>query len=107
MHLQPAERRKLLEFVCSFVWTDLKVTQTERDFVMRTAGRLGATAEDVAQVERWLQVPPPADAVDPTQVPRAHRQLFLQAADAAISADHRVVPAEREALALFRELLRD
>lgn len=107
MQLTPAERRQLLEFVCSFVWTDLKVTQAERDFVMRTAGRLGATTEEVREVEQWLRVPPPADAVDPSRVPRAHRQLFLQAADAAISADGRVVPAERDALALFADLLRD
>jgi len=35
----------------------------------------------------------------------AHRQVFLQAAELAIKADGRVVPAERDQIALFRHLL--
>jgi hypothetical protein len=105
MKIDPAARMNLMRFVCSFVWTDLKVAQAERDLVMRIAGRLGLGNDEVKQVAAWLKVPPPADDIDPTTVPIAHRQLFLQAAELAVQADGRVVPAEREALALFRDLV--
>ncbi|MBM4061957.1 MAG: TerB family tellurite resistance protein [Planctomycetes bacterium] len=106
MKLSPAERMNLLKFVCSFAWTDLRVAQAERDLVMRIAGRLNLTDAEVKRVAEWLRVPPRADEVDPSSVPKDHRQLFLQAAELAIQADGRVVPAERDALALFRNLLR-
>src|ERR1051325_3218141 len=107
MKLDPKARMALLEFVCSFAWTDLKVQQQERDLVMRIAGRLGITGAELRQVEQWLKSPPPADDVDPTRIPKAHRELFLYAAEAAVKADGRVVPAERDQLAVFRDLLGD
>lgn len=106
MKLSPAERMNLLKFVCSFAWTDLRVAQAERDLVMRIAGHLKLTDAEVQRVAEWLRVPPRADDIDPSSVPKEHRQLFLQAAELAIQADGRVVPAERDALALFRNLLR-
>ena len=105
MKMTSAERMNLMRFVCSFVWTDLKVAQQERDLVMRIAGRLGLTEPESKQVAQWLQSPPNVEEVDPTGVPAAHRKLFLQAAELAIKADGRVVPAERDSLALFRSLL--
>ncbi len=95
----------LMKFVCSFAWTDLKVTQAERDMVMRISGRLGLNNDETAQVQRWLEVPPAPDDVDPTLVPPEHRQAFLSALEATAHADGAVPPAERETLALFRELL--
>jgi len=105
MKMTPADRMNLMRFVCSFVWTDLKVAQTERDLVMRIAGRMALTEDELKQVAQWLQVPPNVEEVDPSAVPQAHRQLFLQAAELAVKADGRVVPAERDSLALFRALL--
>lgn len=105
MEMTVAERMDLLRFVCSFVWTDLKVTQAERDLVMRICGRLALHDREVAQVKQWLAVPPPPESVDPTQVPKAHRQMFLRAAELAAQADGHVAPAESEALATFRELI--
>lgn len=107
MKLDPAARMDLLKFVCSFAWTDLRVTQQERDLVMRIVGRMGLGDDEAKQVAAWLKVPPPIDEIDPGMVPRAHRQLFLQAAELAIKADGRVVPAERDQLAVFRQLLAD
>ncbi len=107
MNLDAEARQNLMKFVCSFAWTDLKVQQAERDLVMRMAGHLGLTEPEVAQVRAWLEVPPDADDVDPALVPRAHRELFLSVAEMMSKADGRVVPAERDALLLFRDLLRD
>jgi tellurite resistance protein len=105
MHLDRAQKLKLLEFVCSFAWTDLKVQQPERDMVMRIAGQLGLDDAGVQQVQGWLASPPPAEEVDPTRIPREHRQLFMDAALAVAQADGKIVPAERDQLALFRDLL--
>ena len=105
MKLSVAERLNLLKFVCSFVWTDLKVAQAERGLVMRIAGRMALTDAETKQVASWLQVPPDVEEIDPSAVPKEHRQLFLQAAELAIKADGRVVPAERDSMALFRDLL--
>lgn len=107
MKLSVAERLNLLKFVCSFVWTDLKVAQAERDLVMRIVGHLKLTEAESQQVTAWLKVPPPIDEIDPSSVPKEHRELFLQAAEMAVKADGRVVPAERDAMALFRDLLAD
>ena len=105
MKLDTAARLNLMRLVCSFVWTDLKVHQQERDLVMRIAGRMALTDAETKQVASWLQVPPDVEEIDPSAVPKEHRQLFLQAAELAIKADGRVVPAERDSMALFRDLL--
>ena len=105
MKLDSKARMHLLKFVCSFAWTDLQVHQFERDLVMRIVGRLNLSDAETHQVAEWLEVPPRADEVDPTTVPFEHREMFLQAAELTIKADGRVVPAERDHLALFRHLL--
>ncbi len=107
MKLDGQARMNLMKFVCSFVWTDLRVQQAERDLVMRIAGHLGLDEDEVDQVKQWLQVPPAVDEVDPAMVPREHRELFFSAAELVAKADGRVVPAERDALELFRDLLAD
>lgn len=104
MNLSTAERMNLMKFVCSFAWTDLKVTQLERDLVMRIAGRLSLTEGEAQQIAAWLDLPPDADEIDPTDVPIAHRQLFYTIAEMVVKSDG-VVPAERDALTLFRDLL--
>lgn len=106
MQLDRKDSLRLLKFVCTFAWTDLQVQPQERDLVMRIAGRLGVTGKDLAQVQQWLAMPPKADEVDPASVPKQHRELFVHAAEWAIKADGKVVPAERDAMQLFRALLR-
>jgi uncharacterized tellurite resistance protein B-like protein len=107
MQLDPKARMALLKFVCSFAWTDLKVQQKERDLVMRIAGKFSLAPGELKQVEQWLKVPPRADDVDPTAIPKAHRQVFLDAAMAMIAADGKVVPAERDQWNVFADLLAD
>jgi len=53
-----------------------------------------------------LEVPPPPEEVDPTDIPREHRQLFLDTIRDVITADGEVARDEWENLALFEQLLR-
>ncbi|MEQ1634766.1 MAG: TerB family tellurite resistance protein [Planctomycetota bacterium] len=107
MQLDTTAKMRLLEFVCSFAWTDLEVQQAERDLIMLVVGRMGLGAREAAVVKGWLALPPPAEDVDPTAIPSEHREAFFEAAVAVARADGRVVPAERDQLALFRDLLQD
>ena len=61
--------------------------------------------EDRAKVEGWLRSPPPAEDVDPTRVPRAHREFLLDAAKAVFAADGVIDPKERESFELLEQLL--
>ena len=98
------ERLRLLEFVCSFAWVDLEVRPEERKFVMRMVEKLGLQ-EDKAQIERWLQRPPPPEEVDPTRIPHAHRALFLKAATDTFTADKNFDETEQEYFELLEQLL--
>jgi hypothetical protein len=99
------DRMRLMKFVCSFAWADLEVRPEERAFVAGLIERLGLDDEEVGRVTGWLQTPPPPDAIDPTDVPREHRQVFLDAVQGVVAADGHVAPEERENLDLFRDLL--
>lgn len=103
--LTKKERMLLLEFVCAFAWADLEVRKEERELIARLVRRLELGEDEVAKVDQWLRVPPRAEDVDPNRVPRAHRQIFIDAARAMIEADGRIDPAERENLELFKALI--
>ena len=98
------ERLRLMKFVCSFAWADLEIQSEERDFVSRMIDRLDLQ-EDKAQVEYWLKHPPAPEEVDPTEIPRQHRQLFLDAVTGVISADNVIDSNESELMSLFEQLL--
>jgi uncharacterized tellurite resistance protein B-like protein len=99
------ERLRLMKFVCSLAWADLEVQREERAFVRRMVSRLGLDREEIAQVESWLQVPPAIDDVDPTEIPRAHRKLFLDTLRELVLADGSVDEQEQASLALLEDLL--
>ncbi len=62
--------------------------------------------EERAQVERWLEVPPPPERLDPGEIPREHRQLFIDTVREVIAADKVFDPEEKVTLELFEQLLR-
>lgn len=62
--------------------------------------------DEADQVRGWVEVPPRADEVDPTDIPARHRELFLDAIRETIEADGVIVPEEREAFQLLEELMR-
>ena len=104
--LDREDRLQLMRFVCSFAWADLEVTDGERDFVIRLVDKLELDHEERKQVAQWLEVPPPADDLDPADVPREHRQLFLDAARAMILSNGRLGDVEAENLVILDQLLR-
>ena len=104
--LDHEDRLRLMKFVCSFAWADLEVRDEERQFVRRLMKRLELSPAEKKQVEAWLEVPPPPEELDPAEVPRAHRQLFVDTAKAMIASDGVIAANEREALDLLEMLLR-
>ena len=103
--LSAKDRLRLMKFVCSFVWADLEVHSSERKFVQKMIKKLRLDEAEAAQVKGWLTVPPPPEEVDPTQIPKEHRQMFLDTIRDVITADGQVAPDEWENLALFEQLL--
>ncbi len=99
-------RLRLLRFVCSFAWADLEVTPGERSAVQALVKRLRLTAAERRQVSGWLELPPPADDVDPNEIPPGQRQLFLDEVRHVVAADGSLSGEEQASLALFERLLR-
>jgi uncharacterized tellurite resistance protein B-like protein len=104
--LDREERLQLMRFVCSFAWADLEVTDREREFIVRMVDRLGLNDDERNQVDQWLELPPHPDELDPEDVPREHRKLFLDAARAMILSDGEVDEVEAENLIILDQLLR-
>jgi hypothetical protein len=104
--LNQTDRMRLMRFVCSFAWADLEVNDKERALVKRMVRTLRLDAEEKKKVEGWLESPPRPEEIDPTSVPRHHRELFVDAAKAMIVADGMVTPEEVEELRLFVALVK-
>jgi uncharacterized membrane protein YebE (DUF533 family) len=104
--LNREDRLQLMRFVCSFAWADLEVSDREREFIVKMVIRLGLNEEEQDQVAQWLEVPPRADDLDPADIPREHRKLFLDAARAMILSDGTIEEEEAENLIIFDQLLR-
>ncbi len=99
------DRLRLVKFVCSFAWADLEIRPEERIFVDHIVRSLELNAEDQSKVAGWMKIPPSPESIDPTQIPLAQRQLFIDSIEGVITADGEVAPEERENLALLKELL--
>ncbi len=103
--LDPDERLRLVRFVCSFAWADLEVVDAERKVILELVRQLELDDEEQRQVDEWLRYPPVADALDPQDIPREHRALFLAAAKQMVAADGAISEDERESYALLEALL--
>lgn len=103
--LDREDRLRLMRFICSFAWADLEIRPEEKDLIVRMVDRLDLDDEDREQVAEWLQVPPRPDDVDPADIPREHRRLFLDAARAMILSDGNVEDIEAENLIILEQLL--
>src|SRR5215471_12361920 len=98
------DRLRLMKFLCSFAWADLRVHDKEKAFIRKMVKKLSLDDGEAAAVEGWLKVPPPADEVDPQDIPAEHKKLFLESVRAIVLADGEVDPNERESLTLLEEL---
>ena len=67
--LDREDRLRLMKFVVSFAWADLRIADQERSFVRRMMGRLKLDKDEAKQVEAWLVLPPRPEEVDPNDVP--------------------------------------
>ena len=103
--LNRADQLRLLKFICSFAWADLKIRPEERSFVEHLVRKIGLDAQERAEVEAWLQAPPRPETIDPTSIPSNQRKLFLENIDAVIRSDGEISPEERENFELFKNLL--
>jgi uncharacterized tellurite resistance protein B-like protein len=100
------DRLRLMKFLCSFAWADLRVHEKEKAFIRKMVKKLSLDEAEAASVEGWLKVPPPADEVDPQDIPPEHKKIFLESARAIVLADGEVDPNEKINLSLLEELLR-
>lgn len=103
--LNREDRLSLMRFVCSFAWADFEIQDEERTFIGKLINALELDPEEKAQVVEWLKVPPMPEEVDPTQIPRKHREVFLDTIKAVVMSDGVLDPDEEENLKLFVELL--
>jgi uncharacterized tellurite resistance protein B-like protein len=103
--LDREDRLRLVRFLCSFAWADLRVHDREKAFIRKMVKKLSLGDDEVKEAEKWLKVPPRPEEVDPAEIPLEHRKLFLDAARAVVLADGVVNPEERINLELLEELL--
>lgn len=103
--LSHEDRIRLIRFVCSFAWADLRVVDEERALVQELIRKLDLPEQEGKLVQQWLDHPPIADLLDPGEIPMEHRKMFLEAAEAMVVADGIIEDDEAENLALLRELL--
>jgi uncharacterized tellurite resistance protein B-like protein len=103
--LSREDRLLLLEFVCAFAWTDLKLADAERRFVERLMDRLELDAKEREDAAQWLLRAPSPAAQDPARIPQQHRRVFVESARALIYADGTVDDEERERFDALRAAL--
>jgi len=104
-NLSREDRLQLMRFVCSFAWADLEIKAKERALVRKMMKELHLEPDEIKLVDGWLEVPPRAEEVDPASIPRAHRQMVLDAARRMIKVDGDIDPEEAESFALLEALL--
>jgi len=103
--LDREDRMRLMKFVCSFAWADLRIADQERQLVHKMIRKLKLHPAEAKQVEQWLVLPPRPEEVDPNEIPREHRRLFLDYARDIVAADGDVSDEERENLSLLEMML--
>ena len=103
--LSREDRVRLLRFVCSFAWADLKVQDQERQFLGALVKKLGLSRVEADMVDAWLLVPPRPEEVDPMEIPRQHREVFLRTVRELIEADEHIAQGEFEFFELFEQLI--
>ena len=84
-----------MRFVCTMAWADLRIADEERQLIASLILRLDLEADERASVAEWLKTPPHEETVDPTRIPREHRELFRATLLRTVEADGSVSDEER------------
>lgn len=95
-----------MRFICSFAWADFEIQPEEKEFVKAMVAKLHMPEDERKEVWKWLEVPPRVEDVDPTEIPREHRQFFLDSVKEVVMADGVLAAEEEDNLRIFEELLR-
>lgn len=104
--LNQTTKLQLVRFACAFAWADLSVHPAERAEILALMERLHIDEPHERQaVIRWLKAPPPADELDPLEIPPEHRELFVRECEEIIRADGVIKTEEIEAIRLLRKIL--
>ncbi|MEC7526023.1 MAG: TerB family tellurite resistance protein [Myxococcota bacterium] len=103
--LDKEDRLRLMKFVCSFAWADLQIAESEVKMVQKLVRKLKLDDDEKKQVEQWLELPPTAEELDPTQIPQEHRALFLTTVREMIEVDGDIAEEEVENFELLEQLL--
>lgn len=104
--LESEDRLRLMRFVCSFAWADLEIADSEKSFVHKLVAQLNLSDDEKTQVDGWLEIPPRPEEIDPADIPKDHRQVFLNTILQVVGADGVVDEREVENLSLLEQLLR-
>lgn len=99
------EKLRLLRFLCTFAWADLSVGDPERRLVQDLIRRFGLGSDDSIMAAGWLDHPPNEEDIDPTDIPKEHRQLVLDAVLEMVSVDGHVDSMEAESFAVLSALM--
>ena len=99
------DRFRLLRFLCSFAWADLKVFDSELDFIAETVHQFELNEKERLKVIEWMKVPPKVESLDPTDIPLEQRDIYLKAIRKLIASDGNIDTNEAEYLALFEQLI--
>jgi len=95
-----------MRFICSFAWADFEIQPEEKEFVKAMVAKLNMPEDERNEVWKWLEVPPRVEDVDPTEIPREHREFFLDSVKEVVMADGVLAAEEEDNLKIFEELLR-
>lgn len=98
--LNRGSRHAIVSIAATFLWADLEMHDTERDFLSALAREL-----DVDLDPDLLQRPPAPEDVDPSRVDPRAANAVRSAALRAIASDGRVAPSEMRLFDLLDELL--
>lgn len=96
-----ATRLRLLRIVAAAAWVDGEVEDRERAFVEKLLTKIPMDEDDRKTVRGYLDRPPHPAEVDPTKIPREHRETLMGLISELVHADGTVGDAELEA---FHEL---
>ena len=103
--LSREDRLQLMRFVCSFAWADLDIAEEERLFVAGLIQKLDLDDSDAELVASWMSRPPAPEDVDPMDIPREHKDLFLTAVREMVKADGNIAQTEADSYSILEQLL--